>query len=69
VAKGQGSLYVVVGHGGAGVEIRGKHPVMDRNDDQHGSLLLTIDQSSLLLENVVIGNKVQDRVTLRRPSP
>lgn len=68
VAKGEGTLYVVVGHGGAGVGLRGEHPVMDQFDDQHGSLLLTIDQDSLMLENVVIDGNVMDRVTLVRPS-
>jgi hypothetical protein len=69
VAKGEGSLYVVVGHGGAGVGLRGEHPVMDRFDDQHGSLLLTIDRRSLLLENVTIGGEVRDRLTIVRPTP
>ncbi|OUU19881.1 MAG: hypothetical protein CBC13_11865 [Planctomycetia bacterium TMED53] len=69
VAKGAGTLYVVVGHGGAGVGLRGEHPVMDKFDEQHGSLLLTIDQNSLLLENVVTGGEVNDRVTLVRPTP
>ncbi|MAJ29454.1 hypothetical protein CBD41_09270 [bacterium TMED181] len=68
VAKGEGSLYVVVGHGGAGVGTPGEHPVMDQFDDRHGSLLLTIDSGSLLLENVVIDGDVMDRVTLVRPS-
>ena len=69
VARGEGTLYVVVGHGGAGVGLRGEHPLMDRFDDQHGSLLLTIDQRSLLLENVVSSGEVMDRLLLLRPTP
>jgi len=69
VAKGEGTLYVVVGHGGAGVGLSGEHPLMDRFDDQHGSLLLTIDQRSLLLENVVSSGEVMDRLLLLRPTP
>ena len=64
-----GTLYVVVGHGGASSRVNGKHPVMEVADPRHGSVLLTIDKNNLVLENIVVGQGVTDTVKLTQPTP
>ena len=61
-----GTLYVVTGHGGAGVRAKGDHPVMFVSDVHHGSCLLEIDGAVLTLRNVRFDGEITDVVQLRR---
>lgn len=61
-----GTLYVVAGHGGAGVRFEGDHPVMYVSDVSHGSSLLEIDGDVLTLRNVRFDGEITDVVQLRK---
>ncbi len=59
----QGSVYIVAGHGGAGVGGAGNHPLMYFSETANGSCLLDVDANTLTLRNVradgAITNTVQ----------
>ena len=63
-----GTVYLVVGNGGASVKKRGEHPVMVKTEKVHGSGLITIEGDQLLFESVTIDGEVNDRVVIDRSS-
>ncbi|MAW75933.1 MAG: metallophosphoesterase [Planctomycetes bacterium] len=63
-----GTVYVVVGNGGASVRKRGEHPVMVNTQAIHGSGLITVEGDQLLFESVSIEGEVADRVVIDRSS-
>jgi len=64
-----GAIYVVAGHGGAGVGRMGTHPLMAITEDRHGSCLVDVDGFEITLRNVRADGVVSDVFTLRKPAP
>ncbi|HJK99841.1 MAG TPA: metallophosphoesterase family protein [Polyangiaceae bacterium LLY-WYZ-15_(1-7)] len=63
---GPGALYVVAGHGGAGVSGDGDHPLMYFSEVENGSVLVDVNGGSMTLVNVRRDGAETDRVTLVR---
>lgn len=59
-----GTLYVVAGHGGAGVGGTADHPVMFLSEVDYGSCIVDVDGSQLTLRNVRWDGVETDHVTL-----
>lgn len=57
---GAGSVYVVAGHGGAGVGQSGVHPVMVAIEADHGSCIVDIEGDTLTLRNLRWDGEVTD---------
>ncbi len=57
---GAGSVYVVAGHGGAGVGQSGVHPVMVAVEADHGSCIVDIEGDTLTLRNLRWDGEVTD---------
>ncbi len=62
--SGAGTVYIVSGHGGAGLSQEDEHPVMYFADTQNGSNLLDIDGSTLTVTNLLANGSVNDSVTI-----
>ncbi len=65
---GDGTLYVVAGHGGAGIGGNGAHPLMYETVLDHGSCIVDVNGSALTLRNVPWDGEPSERdyVTLVR---
>lgn len=63
-----GTVYIVIGNGGASVRNSGEHPVMVNTQSVHGSGLITVDGDELLFESVSIDGEVIDRLVIDRSS-
>jgi hypothetical protein len=61
-----GTLYVVAGHGGAGVSGEGMHPVMFFSEIRNGSTIMDVDGDTLTLRNVRVDGVESDHVTLTK---
>jgi MYXO-CTERM domain-containing protein len=59
-----GALYVVAGHGGAGISGDAMHPVMFFSELRHGSTILDVSGESLSLRNVRYDGVESDHCTL-----
>jgi hypothetical protein len=59
-----GTVYVVAGHGGAGVSGAGDHPVMHFTEVANGSCLVDVDGDELTLRNIRYDGLETDRFTL-----
>ena len=64
----RGTVYAVVGHGGAAVRKSGEHPVMVSSHEVNGSALLTIEENRMLFESVSLDGEVIDRIVIDRSS-
>ncbi|MEO8325336.1 MAG: PKD domain-containing protein, partial [Nitrospirota bacterium] len=65
-----GTVYVVAGHGGHGLDTNHPvHPVMAVFDLAYGSVLLDITGSSLTLRNVRAGGAITDTMALQKSLP
>ncbi len=60
----RGAVYVVAGHGGAGVGGAGDHPLMFFSETVNGSCLLTVDANVLTLRNVRLNGFVSNTVQI-----
>lgn len=63
-AIGDGALYVVAGHGGAGVGGDGAHPLMYLTEIDHGSCIVDVAGPAITLRNVRWDGVETDHVTL-----
>lgn len=63
-AIGDGALYVVAGHGGAGVSGTGAHPLMYSTELENGSCIVDVAGAALTLRNVRWDGVETDHVTL-----
>jgi Calcineurin-like phosphoesterase/Purple acid Phosphatase, N-terminal domain len=59
-----GAVYVVAGHGGAGVSGRGNHPVMYFSEPENGSCLLDVQDNRLSLVNIRWDGALTDRFAM-----
>ena len=64
LATGDGSLYVVAGHGGANPGQSGLHPLHYFAEPEYGSVLIDVHANRLSLRNVRDNDIVSDRVTM-----
>lgn len=64
--EGQGAVYVVAGHGGAGLYQEGVHPVMAFTEVVHGSCIVDVQGQSLVLYNLRKDGQISDTFTLTR---
>jgi hypothetical protein len=64
VTSHNGAVYVVAGHGGAGLGGTLNHPVMYFSEARHGSVLLDISGGTLTLTNVRSTGVVSDTFTM-----
>ncbi|MCO4773887.1 MAG: metallophosphoesterase family protein [Deltaproteobacteria bacterium] len=64
LAAGDGSVYVVAGHGGASVSQSGEHPLMYFAEAEQGSVLVDVVGNRLSLRNVRHDGEVTDSMTL-----
>ncbi len=60
----EGAVYVVAGHGGAGVGGDADHPVMAFSEVENGSCLLDVQGNRLAMLNVRADGQVTDRFTV-----
>ena len=63
-----GTVYLVVGNGGASVRNSSEHPIMVNTQAIHGSGLITVDGDQLIFESVSIDGEVIDRFVIDRSS-
>ncbi len=56
----EGCVYVVAGHGGAGLSQEGTHPLMYFTELEHGSCILTVEGNALSLRNIRHDGVVSD---------
>ncbi|MBA2664216.1 MAG: metallophosphoesterase family protein [Bradymonadaceae bacterium] len=59
-----GAVYVVAGHGGAGLSGTADHPLMYFSEKIHGSCMLEINGSTLTLKNIRHDGVISDNFTL-----
>jgi len=62
----EGTVYVVAGHGGAGMGGTLDHPVMYFSEAVHGSCILDVNGNSLTLTNVRQSGSVSDTFTIQK---
>ena len=60
----EGTVYIVAGHGGTGVEQEGSHPLIYLTEAQNGSCLIDIQGDTLELTNIRWDGQVSDHFTL-----
>ncbi len=65
-AVGDGAVYVVAGHGGAGVSGGASHPLMYFSEVANGSVLVDVSGDSLTLRNVRSDGVITDEATIVR---
>ncbi len=67
----RGAVYVVAGHGGAGVGVggTGDHPLMFFSEIVNGSCLLSVDANVLTLQDVQLTGFVSDGVQIIKQDP
>lgn len=63
-ASGEGTVYVVAGHGGTGVGQKGTHPLMYITDKTNGSCILDLQGNRLTLTNIRWDGTANDQFTL-----
>ena len=69
LTPGDGTLFVVAGHGGTGVQREGRHPLLYWSEPDNGSVLMHIDGDVLSLRNVRWDGMVTDTVSLVKGDP
>lgn len=57
---GEGAVYIVAGHGGAGISRDGTHPLMAYVDEENGSVIIDIEGDTLRATNVRRDGSVSD---------
>ena len=63
---GDGAVYIVAGHGGAGVDQDGVHPLMYFIEDENGSVFVDVDGATMSVVNVRYDGAVTDSFTLSK---
>ncbi len=59
-----GAVYVVAGHGGAPVSLKGHHPLMRFVEAKNGSCLIDVEGDALTLTNLRADGQITDRFTI-----
>jgi hypothetical protein len=59
-----GAVYVVAGHGGAGISSTGEHPLMYFSEKIHGSCLMDVQDNRLSMINVRKDGQITDKFTI-----
>lgn len=65
----EGCVYVVAGHGGAGLSQEGVHPLMYFSELEHGSCIMSIEGNALSLRNIRHDGVVSDWFDLIKLGP
>lgn len=69
LTPGDGTLFVVAGHGGTGVQREGRHPLLFWAEPDNGSVLMHVDGDAMSLRNIRWDGVVTDTVALVKGDP